>query len=82
MHLPHYSVLYENNPKERGTSGHSPTGEHPTDSSPFTHKLCRPAYEDPQSQGHPRAGQSGDWPIAPTATHTLVTPQLPPPTFL
>lgn len=26
MHLSYYSVLYENNPTERGTSSHSPTG--------------------------------------------------------
>lgn len=29
MHLPHYSVLYEKNPKERGTSDHSPAGGTP-----------------------------------------------------
>lgn len=29
MHLLHYSVLYEKNPKERGTSDHSPAGGTP-----------------------------------------------------
>lgn len=71
MHLPHYSVLYENNPKERGMSGHSPTGEHPTDRSTFTHRLCRPAHEDPQNQGHPRAGTKQG---SPHSTHCRTHP--------
>lgn len=47
MHLPHYSVLYENNPIESNTSGHGPAEGHPSDSSPFTHRLCSPAHGEP-----------------------------------